>query len=395
MNKKISQWVLTDTERNIWVETLELGAAELGVAAPARISKRVLHGGLQEGVELVEVDNGALSFSILPTRGMGLWRGSYRGEFIGWRSPVRGPVHPQFVHANERSGLGWLQGFDECIVRCGLESNGAPGVDILPGNTGEPVPMQLGLHGRIANLPAHYVAVEVGREAQPVLRVRGVVDEAALFLPQLRLTSCTSTVLGLNALLITDEIENRKPVPAEMQLLYHCNFGAPFMDAGARLLLPRTTTAPRDATAAAGLTHWDIYREPTPGYIEQVYFHRPHSAPDGSTMALLHNAAGTRGVLLRYNTHQLPCFTQWKQGGSQSEGYVTGLEPATNYPNQRATERRHGRVVTLQPGEIYRVELRMEVLLSAAEVHAAGREVAALQAGVTPQVSRLPLPDFS
>ena len=88
MNEKVSQWVLTDTERNIWVETLELGAAELGVAAPARISKRVLHGGLQEGVELVEVDNGALSFSILPTRGMGLWRGSYRGEFIGWRAPA-------------------------------------------------------------------------------------------------------------------------------------------------------------------------------------------------------------------------------------------------------------------------------------------------------------------
>ena len=37
----------------------------------------------------------------------------------------------------------------------------------------------------------------------------------------------------------------------------------------------------------------------------------------------------------------------------------------------------------------------VEVLLSAAEVHAAGREVATLQAGVTPQVSRLPLPDFS
>ena len=38
MNVKVSHWVLTDTERTIWVETLELGAAELGVAAPARIS---------------------------------------------------------------------------------------------------------------------------------------------------------------------------------------------------------------------------------------------------------------------------------------------------------------------------------------------------------------------
>ena len=29
----------------------------------------------------------------------------------------------------EPSGLGWLDGFDELLVRCGLESNGAPEFD--------------------------------------------------------------------------------------------------------------------------------------------------------------------------------------------------------------------------------------------------------------------------
>ena len=37
MNEKISQWVLTDTERNIWVETLELGPAELGQIGRAHV----------------------------------------------------------------------------------------------------------------------------------------------------------------------------------------------------------------------------------------------------------------------------------------------------------------------------------------------------------------------
>ena len=48
---------------------------------------------------------------------------------LGWKSPVHGPVHPNFVPLNEPSGLGWLDGFDELFVRCGLESNGAPDFD--------------------------------------------------------------------------------------------------------------------------------------------------------------------------------------------------------------------------------------------------------------------------
>src|SRR5262245_56513769 len=32
-----------------------------------------LKGGLRDGVELIEVEAGGLSFSVLPTRGMGLW----------------------------------------------------------------------------------------------------------------------------------------------------------------------------------------------------------------------------------------------------------------------------------------------------------------------------------
>ena len=42
-----------------------------------------------------------------------------------------------WVPLTEPSGLGWLSGFDELMVRCGLESNGAPDFDdsgqMLPG----------------------------------------------------------------------------------------------------------------------------------------------------------------------------------------------------------------------------------------------------------------------
>src|SRR6266436_3211005 len=147
---RYKSWTLTDVANDIWLDTFAAGNDSLRLATPHdwSIRKRTLRGGLRDGVDVIEVHNGALSFSLLPTRGMGLWRGEYRGNFLGWRSPVSGPVHPKFVHLHDRGGLGWLDGFDEWMCRCGLTSNGPPGHD--------PVTKELlTLHGRIANLPAH------------------------------------------------------------------------------------------------------------------------------------------------------------------------------------------------------------------------------------------------
>jgi hypothetical protein len=124
-------WILTDCLGDVWLDSFAIGAHSLHSpgAKDWQVRKRTLRGGLRDGVDLIEVDNGALSFSVLPTRGMGLWRGDYRGNALGWRSPVSGPVHPKFVHPSDRGGIGWLAGFDELLCRCGLASNGPPGED--------------------------------------------------------------------------------------------------------------------------------------------------------------------------------------------------------------------------------------------------------------------------
>ena len=36
---------------------------------------------------------------------------------------------------------------------------------------------------------------------------------------------------------------------------------------------------------------------------------------------------------------ELPCFTLWKNTAAEADGYVTGLEPGTNFPNLRSFER--------------------------------------------------------
>jgi hypothetical protein len=98
--------------------------------------------------------------------------------------------------------------------------------------------------------------------------------------------------------------------------------------------------------------------------------------------------------VLRWDRRQLPCFTQWKNTGASADGYVTGLEPGTDYPNARRFERERNRVVRLEPGASHRAVLDVEILTSRTEVAALEREVAALQSRA-PTVHSAPQPKYS
>lgn len=381
-------WLLLNNESGAYLDALALGADDFGpAAAGCSVVKRTLQGGVRRGVEVIEVCNGALRFVVVPTRGMGLWRASLGALQLAWKSPVQGPVHPSLVRIWEPSGIGWLDGFDEMLVRCGLESNGAP--EFHPNGT-----LHYPLHGRIANTPAHKVEVHFDPERREI-SVCGVVDESRLFGNKLRLEVSISTVLGQPGLKIVDTISNLSTVESELELLYHVNFGAPLLKPGARVVLPAARVAPRDAVAVGDLPHWDTYPPETPGAPEAVFFCDLRADAANRTRALLRNAAGTQGVSLKFNKQQLPCFTLWKNYPPVADGYVTGLEPGINFPNTKSFEKEHGRVDLLAPGESRVFELEIEAHADAAAVAAAEQAVAELQGGLPPDVLGQPDPQWS
>lgn len=393
-------FTLTDLARDTWADSFELDGAKLGlVGVPAwSLTKRTLRGGRRDGVDLIELNNGALSISIVPTRGMGLWRGAYRGDALGWTSPVLdGPVNPAFVHLADRGGLGWLDGFDELLVRCGLENNGAPYEVALPGPDGSIARHVLyGLHGRIANRPAHHVSVHVDDSPPHAITVEGRVAESTIFLTQVEMTTRITTVPGSNRLVVRDEFVNRSDSPGSMQLLYHWNFGPPYLGEGSEFRAPIESLAPRDSRAAEGLDHWPAYGPPQPGFAEQVYLARLLGrGAAGQTLAMLKAPGGGKAVVLRFQTEQLPCFTLWKNTRGLSEGYVTGLEPATNYPNPRPFEAERGRVVPLSPGGSFLAETTLEVLDQEAAVAAVEAEIEALQSQGIPTIHSRPAEPFT
>jgi hypothetical protein len=381
-------WTLTDIASDTWLDTFAVGSDALHLPTPHEwsIRKRTLHGGLRDGIDLIEVHNGALSFAVLPTRGMGLWRGAYRGHHLGWKAPVQGPVHPRHVNAEARGGLGWLTGFDEWLCRCGLASNGPPGDD-----SGA----KLTLHGRIANLAAQYVEARVHLDPPHEISIIGQVDESELFYPRLRLTTTYTTVPGSNRLAIHDVVENHGSQPAEMQLLYHCNIGPPFLEAGSRVIAPIREMVPQTRRAAEGIDTYDTYAGPVSGFAEQVYLYHLLGDAHCKTLALLYSAAADRGLAVRFNVRELPCFTVWKNTGAVEDGYVTGLEPATNFPNFKAFERQQGRVKSLPPGGRWEASWSVELFDTHDGVTAVQREIAALQAKTRAVIHRTPQGNFS
>jgi len=358
---------------------------------PWRVRRVMLHGGKQEGVVLVVIDNGAMKITVVPTRGMGILRVEAGDVRLGWDSPVKEVVHPVYVDLGSRGGLGWIEGFNEWLCRCGLESNGQPGPDRFINNLGEESTMELTLHGRIANLPAQQVVLEVQRAAPYRITLRGQVDERMLFGPKLELQSELSLEPGSLAMRLTDQVTNRGGQPQEFELLYHVNFGGPLLEAETRLAAPAAVVRPFNARAAEGLQTWAEYAGPTPGYIEQVYFLELRGDAQRRTQVVLHNRGADRGAKLAWSLDELPYFTLWKNTGAEVDGYVTGLEPGTNYPQHRSVERRHGRVPQLQPGEQRRFTLECEVLPSSEAVQQALAAVAALQGGQPAELDPRPV----
>jgi len=59
MNERKS-WLLTDTDAGIWTESFAVEGASTGSGRGWSVRKRTLRGGLSDGVDLVEVDNGAI-----------------------------------------------------------------------------------------------------------------------------------------------------------------------------------------------------------------------------------------------------------------------------------------------------------------------------------------------
>ncbi len=388
--------VLTDARKGYRISNWQMVASDLpGYKGDAKwhIRKRILQGGKQEGVELIEVDNGKLRFRVIPTRGMGILDVNLGDVRLGWDSPIKEVVHPKFVNLESRGGLGWIEGFNEWMARCGLEYAGHPGKDKFITNTGATGEMDLTLHGKIANIPASEVIVTVDRETPYTIRLRGRVDERVFFGPKLELWTEISTVPGSNTFTISDTLTNRGSESQEFMLIYHANYGSPLLEQGAKLMVAAERVAPFNDHAAKAVNRWNTYAAPRSGFVEEVYQIFPFADEQGRTTIQLQNAKGNRGVSMNWSLKELPYLTQWKNTVARTDGYVTGLEPGTSFPHNRSWERAAERVSRLKPGQTRSFSIQVGIQSGREEVEAVAKKIIKLQGNRRTLVQTKPEPN--
>jgi len=374
--------VIRSVSANKRTKKLELSSKDIAPQSPVewKITKTTLRGGKQEGVELITIDNGKLVITVIPTRGMGVLSVKSGDVTLGWDSPVKEIVHPRHVNLESRGGLGWLEGFSEWMCRCGLESNGGPGEDKFINNVGDEATMNLTLHGKIANIPAQEVEVLIDKEAPFRIRIRGRVDEKMFYGPKLELQTEISTVPGSSEFQIADHLTNVGASEQEYEVLYHANYGTGLLEGGATFEAPIKKLEPINATAAKAIGKYNVYKAPTLGFIEEVFLIYPYADSKDRTMIMLQNKAKDRAVSMAWSIKELPYLTVWKNTAALKDGYVTGIEPGTNFPNNRRVERKFGRVPKLKAGETVRMAIDFGIYVGGKDVQSVSQAIKKIQA---------------
>ena len=340
-------WVITDSSSSFSASDFMISGSSLGIDKEAYCRKTTLTGGRQNGVEIIEISNGKITLNVCPTRGMGIIDGSCGGKHLGWRSPVSEIVHPQYIDLYDMGGRGCHYGFNELLNRCGIEWSGAMGEDKVVDNKGQSNTVFLPLHGKIGWTPASRVVLRI-TEGSMVLE--GEVPEQNVF----GVNYLLKTSLRLRPESTTVEIEdtlcNLGALPGEYEMLYHTNFGAPFLEEGSHYYGSFSRLVPRDEFGLTELERITEFKAPAAGFVEQVYLFRAQADSDGLAHQLLTNAAQDLAVHVAFDPVSLPYTILWKRTASAAEGYVVGMNPCTDLPNSRAFEREQQRVAIIEPG---------------------------------------------
>lgn len=309
--------------------------------------------GKARGMRSIECRNGSgLEYTILPDRGMDIAWASFCGAPFSYISKSE-VCRPDYFVENEDKGF--LDNFFAGVLTTsGFSNTGAANVD-----EGKPY----GLHGVANNIPANEVCItKEWEEDEYCMTARGKVRQSRFYGEELVLTRTIETRLGVNRIVVRDEFENAGFTAQPFMLLYHMNFGYPFLSEDSELILNSCRIRPRTEEAEKGIQTYGELFGPVHGYKEQCFYHDLNADQNGMVRAGLYNPglghSGT-GIYLTYRKEELPCFCQWKQMGEQE--YVMGLIPSNGYAEGRNAAREKGELVMLEPGEKKTVTLQLSV----------------------------------
>lgn len=365
------EFVLIDNEKGIAKGNWSISDKDVSVKGKTfKVENTVLQGGKQQGSEVITISSGDFSIKLSPTRGMGILAVEGDGIRMGWDSPVDEVVNPANINLESRGGIGWLDGFNEMMVRCGFEWTGhAVAAD----------GMMYTLHGRAANTPVSKLIVDIDENAPYTITVKGLIKENTFKKSNLETWASLSYVPGERSFTVHDVVTNQGDYTRDYQIIYHSNYGTPILGEGAQFIAPVKEISPFNDYAKLGLQDWTTYLGPTQGFDEMVFNVYPYANDKGQTQVMVASQDGTKGAGISFNVKQLPVLSLWKNTDTLKQGYVTGLEPGTSFAYPVTIEREQKRVRQLEPGQSATFTLVYSLLSDKKAVDTYKQQIKAIQ----------------
>ena len=303
-----------------------------------------VHEGRANGLRTVEVKNDDLKYLVMADKCLDVAALEYKGINISFTSKPGLNGRNQFdTHGEEalRSIMGGL------FFTCGLQNICGPC---------ETDGVEYPMHGRIRTTPAEHLCSDAYWDGDDyVLEVKGEMRESHLFGSNLVLRRIVRSVFGSGRIDIIDEVENQSPEKADLMLMYHCNFGYPFLQPGTRLVLPSKAVRGREEWSQAHLDCWHTMGKPIDGEVEYVYLHDLTEDANGNSFAALVNDQLGFGIRLDFDRKVQPYFMEWMS--VRSGDYVIGLEPSNSSVYGRKYHETQGTMHCIEPfaKETYRL----------------------------------------
>lgn len=278
--------------------------------------------GKENGLKVIEVDNGCLRFILNESKALDIMQLWHEGKNISF-------VSKNGFTARE---LPFLRRFEGgMLYSCGLDSVG--------GREG------FELHGNLHNTPAKVVECTCGEKE---IVVRAEIEDTSLFGKNLLLLRTIKTEIGSDTLCVEDELINRGTKEEEYCLLYHINLGYPMLDEGVEIYSETEEVIPRTDWSAERIADRTVFTDCVDNEDERCYFIR-NKVP---CVQVTNRKLGKR-FTLNYSADTLPCFVQWSSAASGD--YALGVEPTTTFLDDRFEYKK------LAVGNSVRFSIKMQI----------------------------------
>lgn len=310
------------------------------------IKRYRLSEGREKGVECIDVDGmNGLSFTVAADRGLDISSLRFTGKNICYQG-INGVTNPSFYTGTDQSRRENF--FYGMLSTCGLENTG-PGCTV----DGKAYVQ----HGSLNQLPARDICLERPcGPSQPDVRITGTITQYLFreyhYVVHREICYYDSS----NELSVRDRVENRFYEEVPICIMYHYNFGYPFLTEALKLKIPSKAVGCKNQDAKAGLGTMLEVTPPAAGYRPQVFYHSFEE--EGWNEVVLENPLLSIGVRLSFHGSTLSRMNHWKMFGEQE--YVLALEPCNQFPYGRRALFERNCPKMLKPYETAEYQTKLE-----------------------------------